>query len=1009
MLVGRGIELGGQQYPSSGSKKSTTTHNAGGMERSNVNGWGVNVNVSPPSAQTRHQRGSPFATLDPDQNPTGAREPSIVAPPPRPPFGGGVQVILPGATTTTAATSIHNEFKTTTSHNEERLEVRMAGMSLATTDTKSPMYQEHVCAEDFYKQPRKVYESVVVITKERGMVETEALGGDRLGDKVGASVNEEGRTGSSTWKFESAVVWNDGGRREKGGYETNGGGRKVENEQVVPVPTVRRVESQGVGQTRRVDIPRGASATFNIQSIRNMGTKASGNNGSVDTRTGRQGASQDLREPKARESRSSKNIPPTAEKVAQSRAVDLPAEPKRSIDPEAQGNEIRRKIQSNNGGWKFAFELFELGKVPDAQSFLMDVLEEFANRRPQYWDSLRRQGFDVDKYRKSDDDDLFLQTSYTSSVVEALQKGDVERAGDLLEKAWIPLERRFQKQGHQWILDIENMELVLYGLHIFMKQAKVPGSTARGARDRLVKHMECGDDFEVSDAGRTPEGIKYFFQFHFMVSVLRDVNERYAYATKWLGWKIHYRNHPDQESVFLRIVEDMQGIEVLRYAVEKAASGSTGGWNDRPEVLELNKVSAGYLSWFASVGHKEVILKNLESLYDLKTVLDWNPKMSSPPMVPPKPTKSSAFPAAPRLPQSPSRNLPERLAPRETGATNPKSPPAPPRRQGSIRHPSPWESGSPSSSGQSQARRPSGRSIPEETTTGLQKDPLFSPISPVAYDTSAWAITPPKQSATTYDTSAWARTPPKKPGATYDPNSWAMSLPPPDKEAEAQRTANLRDQPVRFADDCTVDEINVITDYKQAVRNSPNLDVYIGTLASLRLINFISGNPEYRPWTPLIEAICNQRWEAARVLIRLGASFDLGYPFHTALSRHFMDGSRSRCAKLVDRKIIDTGGFSIEAYFFTKSSGLIHDMIDYGVDVNRVGTANTDLESQIKTCPIHLAALDRVSTSSLVWAMLERGANVWATDANGELAIDYARRAGNKEVIEELERAMTQK
>ncbi|RVD87848.1 uncharacterized protein DFL_002055 [Arthrobotrys flagrans] len=909
-------------------------------------------------------------------------------------------------------TTIVNNKSKSTSQNEERLERRMTGLYL-TTDTKSPMYQEHVCTEDFYKQPREVYENVIVMAKS--IVETQVLGN---GKAEGGGMNEDGAgRRSSSWRFESEVLWNDGGR--SGYYENTGGNLRVENEGVQVSTASAKVESQIVGRPRQEEVLQ--NVRFNSRVETSIGDSNQGTREREEGSKSRRGqdttilASQrDQNNPATGKGQRSTTTQPLPEERVRNLATvesSLQGNTRKPISPEAHGNRVRKKLESDSGGWKFAFELFELGKVPDSQSFLIDVLEEFVNRRPQYWKRIQKQGFDVEAYRKSDDDDLFLQLSYTNSALEMLQKGDTKRAMELILKCWPVIRRRGERPGSP-ITYIESIELSILIMYISMKGSKPPPLKSANEPDNFLQLFDLGSEFKSIVTLRTPIGLKWLFQFHFLMTMLLELDQRYLHANTWTNWLATMKSGREVERKLVEIVKEMHGVEALRYATEGATTGSKSEWSKRQGVRGLRDVSAGYLSRLASVGHKEVILLNLETLYDLKTIVGWDgrtftsptdtslnqpnsPRYHTPPQVLPQ---SLAGPSSERYPGQ------QASGPVEVLRNKGKSPlPAPPRRQGSIRHPSPWESGLSSSSNpssQSQPRRFSDRSTPERSTSRSPTGPLFSPrFQNASYNPEDWAISPSENTTT----------PSIPPEPRYSPpRTQPKILSAEGINLKSQRLANFRDQPVRHADDCRIEELNAITDYKQAIRHSQNLDVYIGTLASLHLINFISGNPEYRPWTPLIEAVCNQRWEAAKALIRLGASFDAGYPFHTALSRHFMAGSRSLCEKLVGRKLLNTGGLSADTYFFNESSGVIYYMIEAGANIDDVGIANTDLASQIKTYPIHLAALDTVPDSSLVWRLLAMGVDVWSMDGNGELAIDYARRAGNENTIKVLEDAMTE-
>ncbi|KAF3136111.1 hypothetical protein TWF703_005756 [Orbilia oligospora] len=987
----------------------------------------------------------PSPWMDVGESTTRAQDynPSRIPPPPPPniqPIPTSPTLSIPKNVNTTF---VNNEYKTTI-QNEERLERRMTDLSL-TTDTKSPMYQEHVCAEDFYKQPRSVYENAVIVAKS--IVETQAL----ENREIQQGRNEDGeRRASGSWRFESEVVWNEGGR--SGYYENTEGEKKLENEAVQS--SMPKMETQSAEQTKSI----GGNAQQERRSDTEVLVRKSTENSNRSVREQEEGSKDgrgrettipattpdQLNIPPEGNSRTTVSQPPLeiVDHVLQARGsrpqnfvgksigldgnqtlgetkirhgteISLDRKEIRLDTDEVRigGKEIRRALESNSSGWKYAFELFELGKVPDSRAFLVDVLGKFISRRSRYWEGIKKQGFNVDEYRKSDDDDLFLQISYTDAALESLRKGDTIRAMELVLKVMPVLGRRIAKK-RSWILNIEVIEVLILLFYIPLKHSKQPLLKSMEDDNNVFHRMGLTqfvdvDYFLILANERTGIGLKWCFQLHFLFAMLLDVDKRYSYSSnKWGLWLDALTDSPHLREPLRKIVVKMFGIEALRYETEAAVTGARSNWSSRQGVKWLQNVSAAHLYLFASWGHQEMILESLETLYNLQTVVGWNgttlPRPS--PRLPKLPEIQNVLQVMPQ-----SRNqlslakYSEAQAPDSAGRLGERGeyPPAP-RRQGSIRHPSPWESGlSSSSSSQVQPRKASNRSISDLESS--------APLSPRSQLSSARS-----QSISYSSTGDWVMGPSVRNIST--PTAPPLPLPYPrtvpsaeDKKLKSQRLANLRDQPVRYVDDCGDEELNVVTDYKRAVRNSQNLDVYIGTLASLRLINFISGDPDYRPWTPLIEAICNQRWEAAKTLIRLGASFDLGSPFHTTLSRHFMSGSRSRCEKLVEMKLVNTGGLSVDLYFFKESMTLIDYMIAAGADINAVGTANTDQVSQIKTYPLHLAALDAVPNSSLVLKLLEMGAVVWAADANGEFAVEYARRAGNENTIKLLEEAMKQK
>ncbi|KAK6352325.1 hypothetical protein TWF730_009155 [Orbilia blumenaviensis] len=905
----------------------------------------------------------------------------------------------------TIATIVNHE-KKVTSENEERLERRVAGLSL-TADIRSSMYQEHVCAKDFYKQPPKVYENVVVVEKE-SIVETQVLDDQPVGGRGGGN-NEDGkRRESSSWRFESEVIWNDG--RRAGYYETTGGGRRADSETVQVLATT--VESQSTGHGRQTEVSRGLGSKNEAGTgIRNPNQEHAHGGGRGETTAATSQTVVNIQSPQGQRSTPIRgNQSPTEvitqsspESAIQNLTVNSPSiqtPTKKPVSPEELGNRIRKRLQSDSNGWKFAFQLFDLGNVPDSASFLVDVLEEFIRRRPKYWESLEKQGFQLDAYRKSSDE-LFIQISYTNSALEAFLKGDVERAAGLIEKAWEAFERRSTTEP-SLIVNIEAAELTLYTLCIKTKRFKPPPLLSPDAPGSLIREFDHTGELDMLLAQRTPSGSKWFFQLRFLLAMLLEVDQRYIYAIQWTQWPIQYKGERrGQEAELIKIATEMQALETLRYTTEIATAGSKSNWTKMLGVAELTDVPAEYLFWFASVGHKKAILANLETVYDLRSIVVWDRESSvqfgkvarDQPLRGSDDPQPSLYSDPTKPPPRPAKH-PRELSPVEPAEQNKPNPPqlAPLRRQGSIRHPSPWELGSPPSQNNEriQTRPLSIQPISEVNSPQSSNSSVFSPQAQDRpyYDPRAWSLTIPTEAQ------AQPASPPKIPPRVFL------------EDAKVQRLANIPDQPVRFADDCTVEELGVITDYKHAIRRSINLDVYLGTLASLRLVNFISGNPEYRPWTPLIEALCNQRWDAAKLLIRLGASFELGYPFHTTLSRHFMGGSRSRCEKLMAKGLLKTGNLSADDYFFNESSGLIQYMMEAGANSNAVGVANTDEHSQIKTFPIHIAALDPVPSSHLVWMFLKNGADVWSLDANGELPIDYAKRGGNINIIKQLQDAM---
>ncbi|KAK6498939.1 hypothetical protein TWF481_011510 [Arthrobotrys musiformis] len=885
-------------------------------------------------------------------------------PPPPPPSRKPVPSRSSTVPVSINATPVNNQSKDV-SQNEERLERRMTGLSVS--HRASPMYQEHVCAEDFYKQPREVYKHVVIVAKER-IIETQVLEGAGTG-----GVNESLERGGNSWRFESEVLWSDGGKSAyyettggRSGYHENAGaGGTVETTGEGAQASTLRMENQSTEQRRRGEGLQNLDPRNEFETT--VGNKIPGAQERVESSRAIRG--QESAATAALHNRSGGSVAgetPGINQIPSKGTVENIAD----IDAEARGEEIRKRLESNDGGWKLAFELFGIGKVPDTQSFLLDVLEEFIKRRPQYWENIEKQGFQLKDYLASDDDELFLQLSYTNSALEAIDKGNYKRAQELALKVVPIVNSRMAAKQSNWIVNIEVMEVIIFILYLSVKTSKPALLESADEPGSILKELELGDDFGELVADRTAVGMKWYFQLHFLLAMLLEPDQRSSFTARWLDW-LDQIPKGEKRIQLSEIADDMEGIEVLRYATEAAAtpSGSRLTWSRRSEVGRLSIVSPSYLCWFASIGHKEAILKNLETLYDLGNITRWDGKrftQRDAPLKPPKPHQiggaSKTISHAWRGPFSgpPTQQLPVTVEVFQSKEKS-KAVPGVLQRQGSIRHPSPWESGLPSSStsptSQPQPRRPSDRSIQDRS------------LPP-------WTV----------------------------PTGTSQA----DHSLKVQRLANLREQPNRLADDCTTADLSAITDFKHAIRHSQNLDVHIGTLASLHLINFISGNPEYRPWTPLIEAICNQRWDAARTLIRLGASFNLGYPFHTALSRHFMPGSRARCEKLAGRKLIKIGRLSPDEYFSQESAQFIEYMMDAGADVNALGVANTDLASQVKTYPIHLAALDPVIDTWLVWKLLKRGADVWKTDANGELAIDYAARADNKKTIKMLQDAMTE-
>ncbi|KAK6531824.1 hypothetical protein TWF694_002991 [Orbilia ellipsospora] len=807
----------------------------------------------------------------------------------------------------------NNESPLPISHNEEMLSGRIESLSIY--DPTNPRYQEHVCAIDFYKHSKAGQESAVVVKREDE-------GGDTQIESMAMESSDTGPTKSSSWRFESAVLWNEGGRgRETAALARRevGAAHGQKNE------TTNLVSSQTEGDIRQKGV-------HHAQEVIPLTT--------ADTKKDVSG---------------SRDVAP------------VPLSP--SIDIVAEGAKIWDQICDSKSGWRYTFELFELGKVPDFYTFVIDVLGEFISRRQELWNRLESQGFNLKGYQESHEDELFMQNSYREATLEAVIKGDFERADKLFLKTGQVLTRRAEKGTKpnfgQAIL-IEKAELGILGIYLHAK-CVAEGWAEGGRKERLsIYSLDNWDDlqgeYRVFKRQMSGLALKWLFQVHFMIMALRRGPSRYDNMVSYERWEPNFFQKVGTKVG--NFIKDMEGIETLRLAADRDENTpTTGDWNAQMKVRF--PISKSELYRLKRMGHKEMILENLATVYKpagLHTGGDFDPEYKfEPSKVGTKTASLTSQSSSPEIAESlPTPSKPPKLEQRKSPwAISPTSPKPAVSQVGALTHNHVLRH-------IGEAERGNRHSLPN-------------------------------------------RTPPT---SVHDNETKNLSSGQVEQRAEASRLAamnqrmrNVADQPVVRAEECAPDRVQPTTDFKHAVRHVVDLDFYIGQLASLHLINFIRGSPEYKPWTPLIEAICNQRWEAAKKLINLGASFTLGYPFHTAISKHAMVWSRDLCQRIVSRGLIGPlpAGVDASSHFISESTSMIKYMVDAGMDVTARGVANTDIEQQIETYPIHLAALDTDPNTILVEYLIKNGARVWVKDRNGELPIDYARRAGNVRNIKLLE------
>ncbi|EPS39006.1 hypothetical protein H072_7230 [Dactylellina haptotyla CBS 200.50] len=834
------------------------------------------------------------------------------------------------------------------SHNEEALSGRIESLSL--WNTSHPRYQEHVCAEDFYKHSKRLHENVVVYKREEtgGGTESEAVAQGSLKSKG---------TEPISWRFESSVVWNDGGRRR-------------ESEVVSP---------EGLGHS----IVEPAQVSVQNQDI-------------LPTQEAQQGAPVDALDDSAN----------TLEEV--------PAESATPIDIVAEGAKIWDNILDEKRGWLELDQIFEPNPSisTDPQSFVLGVLEEFMTRRESYWKKLASQGFNLTRYKESDDDDLFLQSSYMDASIEAAKKGDGARAEKLLGKAMDHLDKRVEKPFDdimaKWVVVIEKVEWIFCCLYVYVRFL-VESRSAKAA-DMVLKFVEQWGNLGTqylslkNNGVRNAEGLRWLFQMHFLLMRLRSGSEAYERLISYDKWEPTFFREAGME--IGNIARNMEGIELLRLANDTSSLIRPGTWKQH---LGLRfTISEAELYKLKKIGPKEMVLENLETLYNFDMVKSLSSEGAS------KFASSGAF-----FPQLFAPVISEKAPPKEIVPI--ELLPEPARARKLAKRYSPWATGpgpsatnssrSTSQTDQRTARPESGqRDEEQQALERVQTQDLYE--QPLSSGSGQPGLEPELIEAKIALTNAVAerilRQANSIPSVENDPHQKQSASVSPASVLKEQRIRNLKDQPHKGGSDCTTQENQAIEDFKHAVRNVVELDFYIGQLASLGLINVIRGDPTYKPWTPLIEAICNQRWEAAKTLLKLGASFSLGYPFHTALSRHFMEDSRNRCQRFVDRRVIGPlpPGMDAAAYFYRESIALIHFMVDIGAEVTKPGKANTDIDKQVITYPIHLAALDIVPGGYLVGYLISKGARVWSKDHNGELPVDYAKRADNFNAISILEDTM---
>ncbi|KAK6523469.1 G2-specific serine/threonine protein kinase [Arthrobotrys megalospora] len=230
-------------------------------------------------------------------------------------------------------------------------------------------------------------------------------------------------------------------------------------------------------------------------------------------------------------------------------------------------------------------------------------------------------------------------------------------------------------------------------------------------------------------------------------------------------------------------------------------------------------------------------------------------------------------------------------------------------------------------------------------------------------------------------------------------------------------------QPIRLAAKCEWHEYVALEEFKQALPNSADLDVHVGKLASLNLVNIrvdqdlpinpprasgiwirnrtepAQGRAYPASWTPLIGCIRHQRFEAAEQLIELGALVSIGDPLHVALSAHYNKESTSQCQNLMNLGVLlDRRGRSAADYFWQESVKLIQIIVEKGANVNDLQYAYNKSGTLIRTSPLHLAVWDKRS-SFLVEYLLSKGASTWNRDSEQNTPLDLAKSAKRKDLV----------
>ncbi|KAF3934890.1 hypothetical protein ABW19_dt0204820 [Dactylella cylindrospora] len=776
------------------------------------------------------------------------------------------------------ASNFHNEEATGNALgtvNEERLEKGMFNLAVGSR------YQEHVCAEDFYNQPREVHESVVIL--DSATIPHEVV--------EGAVLEGKPATGSGSYKVESGVTW-----------------------------ASSRLSGNGPPQDQPNDE---TPKTFKDQSLSNAELYQS------EIETASDAVVTQVARPDKNSSNSHGATPSVSEPSPGSESNPL------MTNVQSEGSKIRRQIQSVEGR-QVLIDLFDLANVPDNRSFVLEILEQFISERESLWERMENQGFDRIKYEDSGDDNHFFQKSFTDFAVKAIRTNDLELAAKYLRKAEDIASRQEQNGSpeeisyHRTAIRIEYIEIKIYQRFVALMLDK---------NTTITTNTEPDEMFATTSANSWT--LTSMLQFKFLYAMISGtMDHRLDVILRLSNFDIPTSlNQDDKEAI-----EDMRAVELLRYGAEITMGNAS-------RLPDAQKSAAGVTSrtlyQLFEVGHKNIILQNLRKLYDYRDHITTASAPSLGSNQSPRGPDSQDTSAA--LPNEPLAILSESYAQCDEISVQSQD-----IRSRSVRRISPPRA----QTGTIGLELPYGEPAERKVRAGLNDlnhapDPLSADEAP---------------------------------------------------DDDIQVVHPELDQPFRHSDSCSTAEIEACQEFKFACRQVQNLEQSVARLASLKLINYIKGARTHKPWTPLIECICNQRWEAAKLLINLGAAMNLGYPFHTALSRHAMSDSRIRCQKLINRGLIDTKGVPIEDFFWTESVGLVKFMLEKwkDLDLNVPGYATTDQEWQIETYALHLAALDRNSTL-LVRILIERGAG-WKWDKNGETPLNYARRAGNKETIRCLEK-----